>query len=57
MKLLTLLFLSVILASCTMPNDVQKEQIIQDANVAMAKEKTSQLQIQWKIDSLKTTQK
>lgn len=56
MKLLTLLLL-FILVSCTGPNDIKKEQVIQDANVAIAKETTTQLQFQWKIDSLKTTKK
>lgn len=56
MKKLLLLPL-IILSSCTGPFGVAKEEIIQDANVQIEREKTKQLQYQWKIDSLKSVSK
>jgi hypothetical protein len=58
MKKITLIFISLIaLSSCTTPIDVAKEGVIQDANISIEKEKTKQLQYQWKIDSLKSVKK
>lgn len=60
-KISKILLSAVILlsASCgiTTNNDISKEEIIQNANVKIAQEKTKQLEYQWKIDSLKSVNK
>jgi hypothetical protein len=51
-----LLLLPIVIFSCTTPTDIDKEEVIQTANVLIEKEKTERVRLELEIEKIKLEQ-